>query len=216
MLLHLLPEDFQSLLNNKTQRKNEKSSQPCRHQVTGFSMAAQRLFLPTVMDGQLFSKLRSWRHRNPVLFNVAGTHRQDVVNMEVISVYNLLAAALTAPASFLVKPWACSGHRTLSAIRLQPHNLSPALRRESWEDSETLPQKMTWRLLHIHIIPPGIEALLQNLRWSLKCSKFRAPLSSCFLVEILLSTYSSQSYSTCWVGKNEPILYQTEFGCNGA
>lgn len=84
--------------------------------------------------------------------------------MEVISVYNLLAAALTAPASFLVKSWAFSGKRTLPAIRLQPHNLSPALERESREDSETLPQKMTWRCLHINIIPPGIEALLPNLR----------------------------------------------------
>lgn len=57
--------------------------------------------------------------------------------MEVISVYNLLAAALTAPASFLVKPWAFSGKRTLPAIRLQLDNLSPALERESREDSKT-------------------------------------------------------------------------------
>ena len=116
--------------------------------------------------------------------------------MEVISVYNLLAAALTAPASFLVKSWAFSGKRTLPAIRLQLDNLSPALERESWEDSQTLPQKMTWRCLHINIIPPGIEALLQNMRRSLKCSKFRAPLSSCFLGGVTsISTYSSQSYS---------------------
>ena len=84
--------------------------------------------------------------------------------MGVISVYNLLAAALTAPASFLVKSWAFSGKRTLSAIRLQPHNLSPALERESRKEPPTLPQKMTWRCLHIHIIPSGVEVVLQNLR----------------------------------------------------
>lgn len=133
-----------------------------------------------------------------------------------MSLQSTCSCVVTAPASFLVKSWAFSGNRTLPAIRLQLDNLSPALERESREDSQTLPQKMTWRCLHINIIPSGIEVVLQNLRRSLKCSKFRASLSSCFFGELLLSTYSSQSYSTCWVGNSEPIIYQTYLGCKGA
>lgn len=88
-------------------------------------------------DGQLFST-PFIEIKIPCHNSICGVkHRQDVINMEAISVYNLLAAALTAPASFLVKPWAFSGKRTLPAIRLQLDNLSPALERESREDSKT-------------------------------------------------------------------------------
>lgn len=60
-------------------------------------------------DGQLFST-PFIEIKIPCHNSICGVkHRQDVINMEAISVYNLLAAALTAPASFLVKSWAFSG-----------------------------------------------------------------------------------------------------------
>ena len=156
MLFHLFSEDLKKCSTNKTLRENTNiatMSAPSYWFQHGCTTAVL-----AYSDGQLFST-PFIEIKIPCHNSICGVkHRQDVIIMEVVSVYNLLAAALTAPASFLLKSWAFSGKRTLPAIRLQLDNLSPALERENRKDSQTLPQKMTWAIVCLLIsYLPGLK-----------------------------------------------------------